>query len=107
LIQSFFSSQLIHVNEAGQISIVSGAWWFGAVSIPLTVVTFLVWRYWLSYSLRKQDRKDSAEIVPEKPGSEHHEWRYGIRWHTKSVSRFVFALRRGGRGQIADSGHVA
>ena len=66
--QNFFSSQLIQVDDSGQISVVSASWWFAVVSVPLTVVTFLVWRFWLLYSIKTQERKEQAQIEFEKSG---------------------------------------
>lgn len=48
---------MIHVNEHGDVSVVAGAWWFAAISIPLTVTTFLVWKIWLSHSLKVREKK--------------------------------------------------
>jgi hypothetical protein len=61
--QNFFSSQLIRVDDSGQISVVSGSWWFAVVSVPLTILTFLVWKWWLSHSIMMQERNQVAEIV--------------------------------------------
>ncbi|PVH74785.1 hypothetical protein DL98DRAFT_19703 [Cadophora sp. DSE1049] len=58
VVASIFSSQLIQVDESGRLSVISESWWFVVVALPLTVFTFFLWRYWLSYSLREQDSND-------------------------------------------------
>ncbi|KAH8817013.1 hypothetical protein F5884DRAFT_241855 [Xylogone sp. PMI_703] len=54
VVASFFSSQLIRVSETGQVSLVSASWWFAVISVPLTVLTVLVWKWWLSRLITTQ-----------------------------------------------------
>jgi hypothetical protein len=91
--QNFFSSQLIRVDDSGQISVVSASWWFAVVSVPLTVVTFLLWRFWLSCAIKKQEREEQAEIAFEKSGKEEK-----LDW----MSRRLAAFRKQRRGLVAD-----
>lgn len=71
--KNFFSTQLIRVADTGSISVVSGAWWFAVVAIPLTVLTFLVWKLWLDHTIKMEARKTSIplnaiENVPQGSG---------------------------------------
>jgi hypothetical protein len=54
-LQDFFSTQLIHVDDQGALSIAKDSWWFVVVAFPLTIATFLAWKYWLFSSMRRQD----------------------------------------------------
>jgi len=107
--QSIFSSQLIHVSETGAVSVVSGSWWFVVVSAPLTIVTFLLWRYWLYYSIKKGDTqpKKSNPILEKDPG--HHIWHNsrGLEWYNKMLAKYTFAARnrRGGLIDERDGTH--
>lgn len=53
----------------GQVSVASGAWWFAAIAVPLTILTMVAWRAWVAWAaktdrmrlaLRKENRAYSA-----------------------------------------------
>lgn len=44
----------MHVDEQGNLSIISQAWLFIAIAFPLTVLTFIVWRISLSSTMKGQ-----------------------------------------------------
>jgi hypothetical protein len=101
--QNFFSSQLIRVDDSGQISVVSASFWFAVVSVPLTVVTFLLWRFWLSYAIKKQERKERAQIAFEKSGMrEPCSSNSGKEKKLDWMSRRLAAFRKQRRGLVAD-----
>lgn len=108
VVASIFSSQLIRVNENGQVSVVAGAWWFGVVTVPLTVATFIAWKYWLSYTMREHERRVSAKSTATTPervetSSALPSHIYPIAWPIKSASKFIFQMRNRDRGRIIDS----
>lgn len=59
ILQNFFSSQLIRVDDNGGISVVSGSWWFAVISVPLTIVTFVAWKSWMIHATRLEERKQT------------------------------------------------
>ncbi|KUJ21645.1 uncharacterized protein LY89DRAFT_729158 [Mollisia scopiformis] len=63
VVANFFSSQLIRVDEGGAISVVSGSWWFAVISVPLTIITFIVWRWWVSHAIKAQERRQEESIL--------------------------------------------
>jgi len=91
--QSIFSSQLIHVDDKGRISVIAESWWFVVISLPLTIATFLLWRFWLSHSTKFSD---GTGIVQDLPGCETVEMqrvsRSGISW--TEAKNCLLALRR-------------
>ncbi|PMD46644.1 hypothetical protein L207DRAFT_577491 [Hyaloscypha variabilis F] len=66
VVADFFSTQLIHVDDSGSVSIAKDAWWFAVVAIPLTVATFLAWQYWLHSSNANQDIQHDSKLIHEK-----------------------------------------
>jgi hypothetical protein len=104
--QNFFSSQLIRVDDSGQVSVVSASWWFAVVSVPLTVVTFSLWRFWMSYAIKKQERKERkerAQIEFEKSGMrEPCSSNSGKEERLNWMSRRLAAFRKQRRGLVAD-----
>lgn len=64
--QNFFSTQLIRVDDSGKVSLISESWWFAVITVPLTVVTFLVWRYWLSTSIKHREREEDDSSYGER-----------------------------------------
>ncbi|KAH8651810.1 hypothetical protein BGZ60DRAFT_420312 [Tricladium varicosporioides] len=62
VVANFFSSQLIHVDEIGNISVVLGAYWFAIISIPLTIFTLCAWQFWLRWSAKNQDLKSVISV---------------------------------------------
>jgi hypothetical protein len=49
---------LIKVDGSGKVSLISESWWFAVITIPLTIVTFLIWKYWLSTSIKHREREE-------------------------------------------------
>jgi len=100
VVANFFSSQLIRVNDSGNISVVSASWWFAVVSVPLTIFTFLVWKWWLSHSIRAAERKQVAE-----PSHEEN----SVGWVVKSVPswssawKYVSDARGHQKGRLPDN----
>ena len=92
--QSIFSSQLIHVDDKGRISVIAESWWFVVISLPLTIATFLLWRCWLSYSTKISG---DAGIVQDPSGCETIEMQRmsqsGTSWRTEAKN-CLLALRR-------------
>lgn len=82
---------------------VSGSWWFAIISVPLTIITFLTWKYWLLSSIREQKRKQAAEVNPEKVGEDVESWSTGYgRLSCNWVGKYVLALRNRQRGPLLD-----
>ena len=104
--QSIFSSQLIHVDDKGRISIIAESWWFVVISLPLTVATFLLWRFWLSHSTKVSD---GTGIGQDSPGCESIEMQRvscgGTRWRT-DAKNCLLALRRKRAGSTNFTNHV-
>ncbi len=67
---------MIRVDDSGKVSLISESWWFAVITVPLTVVTFLVWKYWLSTSIKHREREEEddssygekSKVVPSKRG---------------------------------------
>ncbi|KAH7317939.1 hypothetical protein BKA65DRAFT_515468 [Rhexocercosporidium sp. MPI-PUGE-AT-0058] len=72
VVASIFSSQLIQVDNRGRISVISEFWWFAVVSIPLTVLTFLLWRYWLSQTMRQSEQRSPTPVSRQSKEGEGH-----------------------------------
>ncbi|KAH9208411.1 hypothetical protein DL95DRAFT_449866 [Leptodontidium sp. 2 PMI_412] len=72
VVASIFSSQLIQVDDHGRISVISESWWFVVVSLPLTVFTFLFWRYWLSHTMKKSEQKKPTQASEQSKADEGH-----------------------------------
>ncbi|KAL5315476.1 hypothetical protein ACEPPN_016344 [Leptodophora sp. 'Broadleaf-Isolate-01'] len=72
ILTSIFSSQLIQVDDHGRISVISESWWFVVVSLPLTVFTFLFWRYWLSHTMKKSEQKKPTQASEQSKADEGH-----------------------------------
>ncbi|KAF8849199.1 hypothetical protein BDZ45DRAFT_243908 [Acephala macrosclerotiorum] len=87
VVASIFSSQLIRFDENGRLSVVAESWWFAVVTVPLTVFTFLLWRYWLMYTLKKGDRKPEIEVVDEGKNEQES-------WFTADNGRAAAGWRR-------------
>lgn len=60
--QSLFSSQLVQVSDLGRISVIVDSWWFAVAAIPLTILTFAVWKYWLFRTIRRQKQNDEERM---------------------------------------------
>lgn len=53
------------VDDSGHVSVASGAWWFAATSVPLTVITLIAWRLWVIWAAwadtrRQNESKEAA-----------------------------------------------
>jgi len=82
--------------------VVSGSWWFAVISVPLTIITFLIWKYWLLSSIREQERKQATEIDTDKVvGDESLSIGYG-KLSRNWVGKYVLALRNRRRGPLSD-----
>lgn len=66
VVLNFFSTQLIRVDDTGHISIILQSWWFIVVAIPLTIVTFIIWRVCLLYAMRNKASKEPSDSVEDK-----------------------------------------
>jgi hypothetical protein len=96
------------VSESGHVSIVSGSWWFVVISAPLTIATFLLWRYWLYHSVKKDnDRTGFSNSLPEKPDALQHWYeRHGMEWYGKWLGRSMFRIRNKHKA-VLDGSHLA
>ncbi|KAH7386569.1 hypothetical protein BKA64DRAFT_646116 [Cadophora sp. MPI-SDFR-AT-0126] len=81
VVASIFSSQLIQVDDRGRISVISDSWWFIIISVPLTLLTFFSWRYWLSNTVGKsthpkgdQNKEDHAHTPSPSRGGTIAGW---------------------------------
>ncbi|PMD54055.1 uncharacterized protein K444DRAFT_134739 [Hyaloscypha bicolor E] len=84
VVSGFFSTQLVHVDDNGTISIAKDAWWIAVVTVPLTAATLLAWQLWL-YSSNKRDSKQKGGPIFEKAFSHNSLWsrvkmRERLRW---------------------------
>jgi hypothetical protein len=83
--------------------VVSGSWWFAVISVPLTIITFLIWKYWLLSSIREQERKQAAEINPEKVGGGVESLSTGYGKLSRNwVGNYMLALRNRRREPLSD-----
>jgi hypothetical protein len=78
MFQNFFSTQLIHVDDQGRISIISQSWWFVVVALPLTIATFAAWKLWLSYTMKAHEGKKTPQFVESKASERRSE--HGFTW---------------------------
>jgi hypothetical protein len=67
---------LIKVDDSGKVSLISESWWFAVITIPLTIVTFLIWKYWLSTSIKHREREEDYSAFREK--SKDMSWKRGL-----------------------------
>jgi hypothetical protein len=72
------------------------------ISVPLTILTFLVWKWWLGHAIRSQERKQAVAADVEKPKGRAHRWTANLRMERARgcVNKGVSAMqsrRRGGR----------
>ncbi|TVY81366.1 Serine/threonine-protein kinase dkf-1 [Lachnellula suecica] len=93
VVLNFFSTQLIHVDDFGRISIIPQSWWFVVIAIPLTIATFAIWKLWLSYTMRAQERKASHGFAEEKTIGRHLFFDYGV---TEDLSEVQIEWPKGG-----------
>jgi hypothetical protein len=93
------------VDESGQVSVVSGSWWFAVVSVPLTIATFGLWKYWLYYSIREEERKHASEITPKKEKSKPDLYPYRVaKGHHGWMTRCVSIIRRRHQDKVPENG---
>ncbi|TVY57550.1 hypothetical protein LCER1_G002864 [Lachnellula cervina] len=86
VVLNFFSTQLIHVDDLGRISVISQSWWFVVVAIPLTIATFATWKLWLSYTMNAQEGKKTLRFGEGKANSRRSSIKPGVAsnwmfWH--------------------------
>jgi hypothetical protein len=87
--------------------VVSGSWWFAVIAVPLTILTFLVWKWWLGHAIRSQERKQAVAADMEKPKGRTQSWTSNLGmerasgWVIKGVSAMQ-SRRKGGR--LTDNG---
>ena len=86
---------------------VADAWWFAAVSIPLTSATFLIWKLWLSHALKMGEKKIRAASKAEGPVKDELLLPWGGAHKPTIASRFMLALRKGGKREKLESGNEA
>jgi len=108
VVANFFSSQLIRVDESGQISVVSGSWWFAVISVPLTILTFLAWKLWLDHATRVEGRKHAVVPDEEKSSSRTPSWASSLAlgWTRKWAKEKLSAVRnRRGAHRLGGARH--
>jgi hypothetical protein len=87
---------MIQVDNDGQVSVVSGSWWFAVVAVPLTVVTFLVWKLWLNYATKSQEHKERKQnaIAGAEYHSRNRQRRVGLGWASGWLTKRLLTMRR-------------
>lgn len=83
-----------------------GSYWFAVVAVPLTILTFAVWWWWLSHSIRTQERKQSAGLSDEKSDSlQALSLTQQIGW--VSNLKYVADIKGRRKSRLADAEHGA
>jgi len=89
-VASFFAMPLFNWDADRNSAILKGRFWiYWAVSIPLTLVTIIIWLSWTHRQTllhRAQDRKDREKIVQEVSGKEGREDKMEVRRRDRSGS---------------------
>jgi len=74
------------------------------IAVPLTIATFSLWKLWLYYTIKEDERKRLAEINAEKASADHQSWSqdFGSKAAHSWPVKYVHALQNRRRGRLAE-----
>lgn len=66
---------------------IAESWWFAVIAGPLTIFTFLLWRFWLTYTVRMDKHKRRDELHTKILPADFNGWSGPTREKTKAWMR--------------------
>ncbi|KAF4626596.1 hypothetical protein G7Y89_g11562 [Cudoniella acicularis] len=100
IVANFFSTQFVQKGDNGQMQVADNVWLLAAISIPLTVLTIVIWWFWVSFTKIEPPPADEHTVSVE-----HHAYPKILR-RGSTLRSLIPSPRKKKRQNDEESGQV-